>query len=73
MMMSLKDKIVSQIQAIDDDKLLKQISIMLSEDISTVHILTQKEKEAIQIGLEDVKNGRTISNEDVQKEWDSWV
>lgn len=72
-MITLKEKLVSQIEATEDELLLKQISILLSEDITSISTLTTTEKEAIELGLDDLKNGRTISNEDVQKEWDSWL
>lgn len=72
-MITLKEKLVSQIEATEDELLLKQISILLSEDITSISTLTANEKEAIELGLDDLKNGRTISNEDVQKEWDSWL
>ena len=72
-MITLKEKLVSQIEATEDELLLKQISILLSEDNSSISTLTKAEKEAIELGLDDIKNGRTISDEDVQKEWNSWL
>jgi predicted transcriptional regulator len=72
-MITLKEKLVSQIEATEDELLLKQISILLSEDITSISTLTKVEKEAIELGLDDLKNGRTISDEDVQKEWNSWL
>lgn len=71
--MTLKEKLMSQIEATKDELLLKQISILLSEDETTIQKLTKTEKKAIAIGLDDIKDGRTISNGDVQKEWDSWL
>ena len=72
-MITIKEKLVSQINATEDEMLLRQISLLFSEDNSKISILTKAEKEAIEIGMNDIKNGRTISNEDVQKEWDSWL
>lgn len=72
-MISLKEKLVTQIEATEDELLLKQISILLSEENKTITILTKAEKDAIQLGLDDIKNGRTFTNEAVQKEWDSWI
>lgn len=69
-MTSLKEKIVEKINATNDEILLKQIAILLSEDIYT---LTEEERKAVQEGFEDVKKGRILSNEDVQREWNSWL
>ena len=72
-MITLKEKIVSQIEATEDELLLIQISILLSEDSTSISTLSKAEKEAIYLGLDDVKNGNTISDEDLQKEWNSWL
>ncbi|MCB0508639.1 MAG: hypothetical protein R2739_02775 [Chitinophagales bacterium] len=72
-MIDLKEQIINQIQATNDELLLKQIEVLLKEEISSIYSLTEEEKVAINVGLDDIKNGRTISNEDLQQEWNSWL
>lgn len=69
-MTSLKEKIVEKINATNDEVLLKQIAILLSEDI---YPLTEDEIKAVQEGFEDVKKGRIISNDEFQLECNSWL
>lgn len=71
MISTVKDELFSKIQKIDDEILLKQISLML--DTNTVMQLNQDEKNALDEAFDAVKNNKVYSDAEVQKEWDKWI
>ena len=66
----IKERIKNKIDNSDDLELIDD----LFEDNNTTSIqLTQQEKDALQVSINQLKNNKTISNEIVQKEIDKWL
>lgn len=67
-----KEQLHFRIEAIEDEKLLQKILDMVNEE-APVYNLSEAQRTAIQRGLDDVKAGRVISNEQAEKELDEWL
>lgn len=69
----LKDRIKAKIDQSDDLKLLELIDDFFEDYQEPSIQLTQQEKDSLRISLNQLKNGNTISNEDVQNEIEEWL
>ncbi len=67
-----KEQLHFRIEAIEDEKLLQKILDMVNEE-APVYKVSDAQRVAIQRGLDDVKAGRVISNEQAEKEMDEWL
>ncbi len=67
-----KEQLHFRIEAIEDEKLLQKILDMVNEE-APVYKVSDAQRVAIQRGLDDVKAGRVISNEQAEKELDEWL
>ncbi len=70
----LKLQIINKISAIEDKLVLEEIFklVKIESEIDSIYRLTDKERKALEIGLNDVKEGRVYSSEagdDMIKEW----
>ena len=70
----LKLRIINKITAIEDELILEEIFklVDMESEMDSVYRLTDPERKAIAIGLEDVKEGRVYSSEAAEhmiKEW----
>ena len=64
-----KIQLISMITRLYNIDLLQQIEhLLLSSEKDWWHSISDAEKQAIDIGLEDIKNGHIISNEQMNKE-----
>jgi hypothetical protein len=72
-----KEKIISNINELQDERIIRQVYVMLGIDLEEIDekpvVLSDAEIEAIEKGLEDIKNGRFISLEESNKEVDKWL
>lgn len=70
----LKNLVIDQISQIEDETFLNAVKTILEHNTSpgSIMILTAEQKRRIQIGLEQVAAGKTISNEDLEKN-DEWL
>ena len=73
--LELKQKIIEKIESIEDDNLLAEIyrTLEISQADNDVFVLTPPMRIALDEGLEDVKHGRVISNDEANKEIDEWL
>jgi len=70
----LRHIILEQLMQIDDESFLSALKTIIDSKISNgIYELSEYEKERIYLGRERMKNGETISNEDVQKEIEQWL
>ena len=70
----LRHIILEQLMQIEDESFLKAPKTIIDSKVSNgMYILSEYEKERIYLGRERMKNGETISNEDVQKEIDKML
>ncbi len=72
-----KDKIIAKVNATSDEHLIAEVYKLLGIDMADFDEkpmqLSQAEIDAIEKGLDDIKNGRVISMEDANKEIDKWL
>ena len=73
--LELKRLLISKIDDIDDEELLKAVYKLLDYKSSSgdIYVLSKEEEKEIDKGIQQVKEGKTISDEDVQKEIDKWL
>ncbi len=73
--LELKKLLISKIDDIDDEELLKAVYKLLDYKSTSgdVYVLSKEEEKEINEGLQQVREGKTISDEDVQKEIDRWL
>jgi predicted transcriptional regulator len=72
----LKEKLIAQINSIDDEELLDSLSrtVELELEINKgTYIMSADEIEAVKDGLEQLKNGQWISHEEASREIDEWL
>ena len=71
----LKSQIINRIAVIEDELILNQISklISLENEIESVYQLTDEERVEIEIGLNDVREGRVYSSEDADRMINQWL
>ena len=70
----LRHIISEQLLQIEDESFLSALKTIIESKISNgIYKLSEYEKERIYLGRERMKNGETISNEDVQKEIEKWL
>jgi len=63
-----------RISLIDDESFLSAIKTILDSKVSSaVYKLSDFQKERINSGREQLKNGETISNDDLQSEISQWL
>jgi len=72
----LKEKIMAQINDTDNDELLREISTMLyieSKSVNGVYQMSEAEREAVEHGLNQIRNGQWVSHEEVKRETEDWL
>lgn len=69
----LKQSIINQVNAIDDESVLAEIHQLLKVESSGIYQLTQAELKAVEEGLEDVKYGRVYSSEQANALIQEWL
>lgn len=64
---AIKLQFIEQYLKVEDESIIEKLYNMLKEEISNKRIaLSDEEKSAIDRGLDDVKNGRVLSGEQVR-------
>lgn len=73
--LALKQKIIQKVEPIENDNLLAEMyrTLEISQVDSDVFMLTPAMRFALDEGLEDVKNGRVITNYEENKEIAEWL
>lgn len=72
----LKEKLIAQINSTDNDELLSEISTMLyveSRSVNGVYQMSEAEREAVEDGLNQIKNGQWITNEEANRQIEEWL
>ena len=72
----LKEKLIAQINKTDNDELLIEISTMLnieSKSIDGIYQMSEAEREAVKDGLNQIKNGQWISDEEANRQVEEWL
>lgn len=70
----LKKNIISKITETEDLNLLEDVLKVLGmQTESQVFILNKEQRAAIEAGRADIRNGKFLTNEDVEKDLDEWL
>lgn len=69
----LKNKIFNKLQNVDDNVLLDVLELLEFETSTGKYQLTEAEIASIEIGLQQIENGDTISHENMVKEVSKWL
>ena len=73
--LELKKLLISKIDDIDDIELLRVVYKLLdySSKSESVYHFTEEEKTDIELGIQQVKDGLVIPDEEIQIEIDKWL
>ena len=69
----LKEKIITKIGATDNEELLEHISDLIDFEHEEFHQMSPGEIEAVNEGLEQLRNGQWISHEEANRQVDEWL
>jgi len=69
----LKNKILDKLQTVDDAVLKNVLEILEFETNTGKYQISDLEREAIEIGIQQIENGQTVSHEKVVKEVHKWL
>jgi Holliday junction resolvasome RuvABC ATP-dependent DNA helicase subunit len=71
----LKHKIIYKVNSIKDDDLLIEVMTLLEEkeESTEIHRLSTNHKKAIYKAIEEIENGKFITNEQSNKEIKEWL
>ncbi len=72
----LKEKLIAKINSIEDEVLLDSIARNLEFELeinSQPYIMSQGEIDAVNEGLEQIKNGQWITNEESNRHVEEWL
>ena len=68
----LKDKIQKRLAEIEDESFLKEIYGLISDDETTYEFSAEQEIR-IEQALEEIRQGKVISNDDVKRDAEEWL
>lgn len=72
-MNSVKEKLIAQIKANEDEALLNELyNFLISEEQQAIQF-TEEQKSRISESQEQYKTGKTVSNKDIQNRMDKWL
>ncbi len=71
----LKERLIENIRNTDNEEFLEHISDMFEFELNPegVYEMIPEEIEAVKEGIDDLDNGRWISNEEANKRADEWL
>jgi predicted transcriptional regulator len=72
----LKEKLIAQINNTDNDELLSEISAMFyieSKSLNGIYQMSAAEREAVEDGLNQIKNGRWVPDEEANRQVEEWL
>ena len=71
----MKQQLIEKIKLTDDDKILEEVYRILNLSTSEVDeiILSDFQKNKIESGLQDIENGRYLSNDEAGREIEEWL
>ena len=71
---SLKEKLLDKLRQIDDPALLAELSNWLEiQEPEHLYKVSPAQKKSIEKGMQDSQAGRTIENDQANKDSDEWV
>jgi hypothetical protein len=73
--LELREKLIDKIQLTEDESILEEVYRVLELETSLLdtYILSSLEKREIELGRKDIREGRFLTDEAVNKEIDEWL
>ena len=72
--LELREHIIEKLSHIDDDSFLRAIKTIIDSKVEDdVYLVSDFQKKRIALGREQLKKGKSIPNEALQKEIDQWL
>ncbi|HYG38104.1 MAG TPA: hypothetical protein VD908_05770 [Cytophagales bacterium] len=74
--MRTKEKIIERIQDIENESILENILELIDLELNTFEDdlqLNNEQKSALDEGLKDIEEGRSVSNDEARKIIDEWM
>ncbi len=69
----LRNKVINKLEEVDD-QILKEILVLIEFEMdSEIYKVNVAERTAIEQGLEQIEKGEVFTNDEVEKEIDSWL
>lgn len=69
----LKERVLERLNSADD-AILEEILLMLDlQDGDKVYFTSKAEQKSIAIGLEQIEEGQSFTNEEVEREMEQWL
>lgn len=71
----IKEELIEKISHTENEELLSQIArlVHLESEIEDVYHLSPEEREAVNEGLTQIKNGQFLTNEEINAKFDKWL
>ena len=71
----LREKLIGKIQLTNDESILEEVYrvLELETTLSETYVLSPLEKKEIELGRKDIREGRFLTNEEVNKEIEEWL
>jgi len=71
----LRKKIMERVSSIENEEILKEIYDIIGAeaDLEPIYKLTDEEKNAIEIGLKDLRDGRVVSSTKANELIQAWL
>jgi len=71
----LIEKLIGKIQLTNDESILEEVYRVLEVEttLAETYVLSPLEKREIELGRKDIREGRFLTNEEVNKEIDEWL
>lgn len=69
----LKTKLIEKINEIEDIEFLEAIKTILDTKSGNLYALSDKQKESIEVGRQQIKDGDFLKNDDVFTELKEWI
>jgi len=69
----LKTRIIEKLEKTDNVNLLETVEQTIDHFSEEVHVLSEDELRDVNRGLDDMRNGRTVSNEEANRRTREWL
>ena len=70
----LREQIIEKLSHIDDDLFLNAIKIIIDSKVEDgIYLVSDFQKKRIDLGRDQLRKGKSISNKALQKEIDQWL
>ena len=69
----LKNKLIEIINEIEDVEFLEAIKTILDTKSGNLYALSDKQKESIELGRQQIKDGHLLKNDEVFTELKEWI